>query len=414
MRGQKGRILPAIGVLLVMAFVGMKMTSRGWMSLDRLKDRVEAERPVPLVWPPALAAADEGFCHTVKLNLAQIEKAQEEGLAVDKNRRCISRTTMAEYEAEKARHAAARRADAARREEQAQIEKTVEQQISTGAITLQNLLQARAGLQTQIITALLPNARTAITPMPQPPAQWFVPMSYASGNLQLKAFVTPDPGGGRKQPLMVWLTGGDSNTLGDFWTEGVAANDQSAAAFRKAGMAMLFPTLRGGNDNPGQREYFWGEVQDVASAILQAAQLPYVDASRIYLGGHSTGATLALLTASAGLPVQGVFAFGPVDEISGYDWPVKWGQLPVEERRLRSPMYWLHGIKSPTWIIEGSKRPSNINSLDNLCAVRKSEQVHCVTVHGSDHFSVLQPMTRRIASQLVMGQPVQLQRDEKL
>ena len=90
------------------------------------------------------------------------------------------------------------------------------------------------------------------------------------------------------------------------------------------------------------------------------------------------------------------------------------GQLPVEERRLRSPMYWLHGIKSPTWIIEGSKRPSNINSLDNLCAVRKSEHVHCVTVHGSDHFSVLQPMTRRIASQLVMGQPVQLQRDEKL
>lgn len=70
-------------------------------------------------------------------------------------------------------------------------------------------------------------------------------------------------------------------------------------------MAMLFPTLRGGNDNPGQREYFWGEVQDVAAAILQAAQLPYVDPARIYLGGHSTGATLALLTATAGLPVQG-------------------------------------------------------------------------------------------------------------
>lgn len=123
MRGQKGRILPAIAVLLLVAVVGAKMTSRGWMSLDKLKDRVEAERPMPLVWPPALAAADEGFCHTVKLNLAQIDKAQEEGLAVDKSRRCISRTTMAEYEAEKARHAAARRADAARREEQAQIEK---------------------------------------------------------------------------------------------------------------------------------------------------------------------------------------------------------------------------------------------------------------------------------------------------
>ena len=414
MRRQRGRVLPVIGVLLVVVFVGIKMTSRGWLSLDKLKDKAEAQRPAPLVWPPALAAADDGFCHTVKLTLGQVDKASEEGLPVDQQRRCITRAAMAEHEAAKTRHAAARRADAARREEQAQIEKTVEQQISTGAITLQNLMQARAGRQTQIITALQPGARTAIKPMPQPPAQWFVPMNYTSGALQLKAFVTPAPSDGRKLPLMVWLTGGDSNTLDDFWTEGAEANDQSAAAFRKAGMAMLFPTLRGGNDNPGQREYFWGEVQDVAAAILQAAQLPYIDASRIYLGGHSTGGTLALLAATAGLPVQGIFAFGPVDDISGYDWPVRWSQLPLEERKLRSPMYWLHGIKSPTWVIEGSKRPSNINSLDNLCAARKSEQLHCVTVHGGDHFSVLQPLTRKIASQLVMGQPVQLQRDEKL
>ena len=414
MKRARGRVLPAVCVVLLVVLVGVKMTSRGWFSLDRIKQKAEAQQPVPLVWPPALAADTDSFCHTVKLNIGQVDKAQEEGLSVDVNRRCITRATMAEYEAAKVRHAAARRADASRREEQAQIEKTVEQQISTGGITLQNLMQARAGRSTQIITALQPGARTAIKPMPQPPAQWFVPMTYASGNLQLKAFVTPDTGDGRKLPLMVWLTGGDSNTLDDFWTEGVEANDQSAAAFRKAGMAMLFPTLRGGNDNPGQREYFWGEVQDVAAAILQAAQLPYIDPSRIYLGGHSTGATLALLTATAGLPVQGVFAFGPVDEISGYDWPVKWGLLPVEEKRLRSPMYWLHGIKSPTWIIEGTKRPSNSNSLDNLCAARKSELVHCVSVQGADHFSVLQPVTRRIASQLVLGKPVQLQRDEKL
>lgn len=417
MRNARGRVvLPAIGVVLLVVFIGAKMTSRGWISLDRVKHKAEAQQSasVPLVWPPALAPESDSFCHTVKLTLGQVDKAQEEGLSVDVSRRCITRATMAEYEAAKVRHAAARRADAARREEQAEIEKTVAQQISTGGITLQNLLQARAGRSTQIITALQPGARTAIKPMPQPPGQLFVPMSYASGNLQLKAFVTPDPGDGRKLPLMVWLTGGDSNTLDDFWAEGAAGNDQSAAAFRKAGMAMLFPSLRGGNDNPGQREYFWGEVQDVAAAILQAAQLPYIDASRIYLGGHSTGATLALLTAAAGLPVQGVFAFGPVDDISSYDWPVKWALLPEEERRLRSPMYWLHGIKSPTWIIEGSRRPSNINSLDNLCAGRKSEQVHCVSVQGVDHFSVLQPMTRRIASQLIMGKPVQLQRDEKL
>ena len=53
-------------------------------------------------------------------------------------------------------------------------------------------------------------------------------------------------------------------------------------------------------------------VEDVAAAILQAAQLPYVDASRIYLGGHSTGATLALLTAPSA-PIRLWLAMLPAD-----------------------------------------------------------------------------------------------------
>jgi alpha/beta superfamily hydrolase len=412
MRKTRGRVLSVMGVALLVVFIGAKMGSRGWLSLDRTQH--QAQQAAPLVWPPAPAAADDGLCHTVRLTLAQVDKAQEQGLAIDQGRRCITRVAMAEHEAATARQAAARQQRAALQAEQAGIERAVEQQIASGAIGLQNLMQARAGRSTQIATALPPGARAAIKPMPVPPATQFVPMGYQSGALRLRAFVTPDPGDGGKQPLMVWLTGGDTNSLGEFWAEGDAANDQSASAFRKAGMAMLFPALRGGNDNPGQREYFWGEVQDVAAAMLQAAQLPYVDASRIYLGGHSTGATLALLTAAAGLPVQGVFAFGPVDDVGGYDWPVKWSLLPAEEKRLRSPLYWLHAVKSPTWIIEGSRRPSNINSLDRLCAAPRSQQVHCVSVQGADHFSVLQPLTRRIAGQLVMGRPLQLQRDEKL
>ena len=415
MRKARGRlILPAIGGAILVVFIGAKMASRGWISLDRIKNKAHAQQPAALVWPPALAPESDDFCHTVKLNLAQVDKAQEEGINIDQQRRCITRAAMAEHEMVKVRHAAARRQHESQRAEQVQIEQVVDQQIASGEIALQNLMQARAGRTTQIATALLPAAHKPIQPMPKPPSQLFVSMSYQSGDLKLNAFVTPDPGDGRKQPLMVWLTGGDTNSLDDFWSEGPAANDQSASAFRKAGMAMLFPTLRGGNDNPGRREYFWGEVQDVAAAILQAAQLPYVDPARIYLGGHSTGATLALLTATAGLPVQGVFAFGPVDEIGGYGWPVKWGLISADEKRLRSPVYWLHAIKSPTWIIEGSKSPGNINSLENMCATRKSNQLHCVSVQGADHFSVLQPLTRKLASQLVMGQPVQLNRDEKL
>lgn len=41
------------------------------------------------------------------------------------------------------------------------------------------------------------------------------------------------------------------------------SNDQSASAFRTKGIPMMFPSLRGGNDNPGVQESFFGEVDDV-------------------------------------------------------------------------------------------------------------------------------------------------------
>jgi hypothetical protein len=85
-----------------------------------------------------------------------------------------------------------------------------------------------------------------------------------------------------------------------------------------------------------------------------------------------------------------VFAFGPVDEVGGYGWPVKWGLISADEKRLRSPVYWLHAIKSPTWIIEGQQAPA-ISNLDNMCAARKSNQLHCVSVQGLITFPCYNP-----------------------
>ena len=40
---------------------------------------------------------------------------------------------------------------------------------------------------------------------------------------------------------------------------------------------MMFPSLRGGNDNPGAKEGFLGEVDDVIAAADFLAKQPYVD-----------------------------------------------------------------------------------------------------------------------------------------
>ncbi len=415
MRKMEGRVVQGmLAVLLLVVLVGVKMHWRGWVKLDQAKQTAQNTQAVSLEWPPKPAPASESVCHTVKLTLAQVDKAMEEGFNIDRQRRCITKEDMAHYQAENARYQQAREqaAQDQRKKElaiklQAELEAAVAQQVAQGGVTLKSLAQAREGFATQVQSVVL--KPPASKPFPQPPADLFLPLSYRSGSLDLKAYVSPSPKDGQRHPLVVWLTGGDTNSLDDFWTEGSSNNDQSASAFRKAGMVMLFPTLRGGNTNPGQREYFWGEVDDVIAAILQAAKLPYVDSSKIYLGGHSTGGTLALLVAATGLPIQGVFAFGPVEDVSNYPMDVNWKRLSPQERQLRAPINWLTSIQSPTWIIEGDKSPGNLSSLNALCAANKSPQVHCVAAGGLDHYSVLQPMTRRIAAQLALGQAPKLE-----
>src|SRR5436305_14755455 len=107
---------------------------------------------------------------------------------------------------------------------------------------------------------------------------------------------------------------------------------------------MMFPSLRGGNDNPGQKEGFLGEVDDVLAARDFLEKQPYVDPKRIYLGGHSTGGTLALLVAECSDRFRAVFAFGPIDDVAGYGRNSVFLPFDLSDPReinVRSPIYWL-------------------------------------------------------------------------
>lgn len=271
-----------------------------------------------------------------------------------------------------------------------------------------NLAEARRGFVTEL--SLPPNSPR---PLPSPPPALFVRADYASGAHSMPAFVTPDPADGKRHPAIIWLVGGDFDGLGDFWKPGPPEADESASPLRDAGVITMFVTLRGRANNASKPEYFLGEVDDVLAAAERLSTLPYVDPAQVYLGGHSTGGTLALLVAQSSPRFKAVFALGPVGKLSDYDTitPPAIFHVPNIEARLRSPQHWMDGIAGPTYLIEGLKAPGNSAALDTLCRATTNPMVHCLPIPGADHFSVLQPALKVIGARIaipVPGQPFSL------
>ena len=110
-------------------------------------------------------------------------------------------------------------------------------------------------------------------------------------------------------PAVVWLPDlltADPN--GRIWEES-GQDVMSAEAFREAGIVVTVPTFRGMARNPGEHEYFYGEVDDLLAAIDAVRAMPGVDPERVYLAGVGHGGTLALLATSSGAPVRGTLTY---------------------------------------------------------------------------------------------------------
>jgi hypothetical protein len=134
-----------------------------------------------------------------------------------------------------------------------------------------SLQDARRGFATQLV-----RKQKADEPVPDPPPRLFRVVKYDSLAGKLAAYVSPSPQDGKKHLAVIWLFGGFSNSIGETaWEQGPPENDQSASAFREAGIIMMYPSLRGGNKNPGFIEGYYGEVDDVLSAAQYLAKQDY-------------------------------------------------------------------------------------------------------------------------------------------
>ncbi len=263
--------------------------------------------------------------------------------------------------------------------------------------TVQTLAEARRGFTTKLV-----KQERDGKPAPAPPAGVMQLVQYESPIGKLSADVTPAPTDGQKHPAIVWITGGDCNGIDDCWTDGPPGNEQTAAAFRKSQIVVMFPSLRGGNDSPGYKEGMFGEVDDILAAADFLAKQDYVDSHRIYLGGHSTGGTMVLLVAECSNRFRAVFSFGPVASIAQYGGQFAYHDLhDMQETLLRSPGTWLPSISVPTFVIEGTAQ-GNLQAVQWMAAKCTNPLVHFLPVNGATHFNVLAPIEALIVQQLLL------------
>lgn len=260
----------------------------------------------------------------------------------------------------------------------------------------QTLPDARKGFTSQLV-----NRGGGRDPVDEPPPNVFRKVTYPSAVGNLPAYLTPDPADGTLRPGIVWITGGDCNSIGEVWDPQPASNDQTAAQYRTAGVRMFFPSLRGGNTNPGKKEGFLGEVDDVIAAAKFFSEQPGMDPKRIYIGGHSTGGTLALLVAESAAGFRAVFCFGPADDVSNYPneyTPFNTGD--AKEIKLRSPIHWLGSVTTPTFVIEGASQ-GNADSVRAMKGATTNPKLTFLVVSGKDHFSVLAGANAVIAKKIL-------------
>jgi dienelactone hydrolase len=225
---------------------------------------------------------------------------------------------------------------------------------------------------------------------PESPQPGVREVQFPSGNLQLKAWVNPPAGAGKK-PAVLFLHGGFAFAADDW---------DMAQPFRDAGYVVMTPMLRGENGLPGSYSMFYDEVDDVLAAAEVLAKMPGVDATRIYVAGHSVGGTIAMLAAMTSKRFRACVSFsGSADQVA---WSrLEEGVVPFDKKdkkefEMRSPLAYPKSFKCPVRAYYGSEEIIFEFSLKKLAekATAAGLDVQAIEVDG-DHETAVPPAMRQ-------------------
>ena len=205
--------------------------------------------------------------------------------------------------------------------------------------------EARKSFQTNLLVK-------AASPQLAPPSIQIPPgieiIPYSSGELKLSAYVDSAPANGEKRPAVLFLHGGFAFGDDDL---------QMPQPYRDAGYVVMVPVLRGENGQPGNFSYYYDEVEDVLGAAEALAALPYVDAEKIYLAGHSAGGVLTQLTAMTSNKFVAAASFsGNCNAQNFTDHTLmRFDTTDLQEYLVRSPVAYATSFKCPVRLYYGNE-----------------------------------------------------------
>jgi dipeptidyl aminopeptidase/acylaminoacyl peptidase len=213
---------------------------------------------------------------------------------------------------------------------------------------------------------------------------------YGRGG-QLAAFVSTRSSVPARTPVVIFLHGGFAWGREDW---------EVIQPYRDAGFVTVMPVLRGENGQPGSFTFFYDEVNDVVSVIDAVAAMPEIDASRIFLAGHSAGGTLALLVAQVSPRLRAVASFsGSPNQLAFIPQYIEIAPFDVSDRQeliMRSPNQFPSSFLTPVRAYFGGEEAWFARELRAMAkqAQAAHRDVQAVGVPG-DHFSALPDAIRR-------------------
>lgn len=178
-------------------------------------------------------------------------------------------------------------------------------------------------------------------------------IEYTSDGLALRAWVSRIADG-KRHPTVLFVHGG---------AKFGARHWQMTQPFRNAGFVVMMPLFRSENGLPGDYSMFYNEVDDVLAAADALAREPDVDPQRIYLAGHSSGASLALLAALASHRFRAVASFsGSPDfaRLAALPGLAEFAPFSLDdpaEIRMRSSMEFAASFSCPVRLFWGDEEP---------------------------------------------------------